>query len=67
MPLLLQSIANIGQPKTKNYPLRSGLILRQARKLGAVQLGFSGGEPMLRKDLVELLREAQRLGFTPNV
>ena len=33
-------------------------VLRQARKLGAVQLGFSGGEPMLRKDLVELLREA---------
>ena len=42
-------------------------VLRQARKLGAVQLGFSGGEPMLRKDLVELLREAQRLGFYTNL
>ena len=42
-------------------------VLRQARKLGAVQLGFSGGEPLLRKDLAELLREAQRLGFYTNL
>jgi len=25
-------------------------VLREAREMGAVQLGFSGGEPLLRKD-----------------
>ena len=42
-------------------------VLRQARKLGAVQLGFSGGEPLLRRDLVELLQEAKDLGFYTNL
>ena len=42
-------------------------VLSQARKLGAVQLGFSGGEPLLRHDLVDLLREANRLGFYTNL
>ena len=42
-------------------------VLSQARKLGAVQLGFSGGEPLLRQDLVDLLREANRLGFYTNL
>ena len=36
--------------------------LRQARELGAAQLGFSGGEPLLRRDLVELIRAAHELG-----
>ena len=26
-------------------------VLREARELGAVQLGFSGGEPLVRDDL----------------
>ena len=30
-------------------------VLRQARKLGAVQLGFSGGEPLVRPDLAVLI------------
>ena len=30
-------------------------VMRQARKLGAVQLGFSGGEPLVRTDLEELV------------
>ena len=41
--------------------------MRQARKLGAVQLGFSGGEPLLRPDLEELIREAKSLGFYCNL
>jgi pyrroloquinoline quinone biosynthesis protein E len=41
--------------------------LRDARKLGAVQLGFSGGEPMLRPDLEELVAEASSLGYYTNL
>ena len=32
-------------------------VLREGRELGALQLGFSGGEPMLRDDLEELVEE----------
>lgn len=42
-------------------------VLGEARELGAVQLGFSGGEPLLRKDFEELLGEAKRLGFYTNL
>ena len=42
-------------------------VMRQARKLGAVQLGFSGGEPLVRKDLEELIIEAKSLGFYINL
>jgi pyrroloquinoline quinone biosynthesis protein E len=30
-------------------------VLKQARKLGSVQLGLSGGEPLLRKDLLTII------------
>jgi pyrroloquinoline quinone biosynthesis protein E len=40
-------------------------ILGEARALGAVQLGFSGGEPLLREDLEELVAHARGLGSTP--
>lgn len=42
-------------------------VLREARALGSVQLGFSGGEPMLRPDLEELVEEADKLGFYTNL
>ena len=42
-------------------------VLRQARELGSVQCGFSGGEPMLRDDLEVLVAEAHRLGFYSNL
>jgi len=31
-------------------------VLKQSREMGAVQLGFSGGEPLLRSDLTELVQ-----------
>ncbi len=34
---------------------------------GSVQLGFSGGEPLTRKDLPELIRAARDLGFYTNL
>jgi len=42
-------------------------VLAQARKLGAVQLGFSGGEPLTRKDLMELVQHARELGYYSNL
>ncbi len=42
-------------------------VLRQARKLGAAQLGFSGGEPLVRQDLEILIAEARRLGYYTNL
>lgn len=42
-------------------------VMRQARKLGAVQLGFSGGEPMVRQDIIELVAEAVKMGYYCNL
>lgn len=42
-------------------------VMQQARELGAVQLGFSGGEPLVRPDLEILVEEATRLGFYCNL
>ncbi|MBB3219216.1 pyrroloquinoline quinone biosynthesis protein E [Massilia umbonata] len=42
-------------------------VMRQARQLGAAQLGFSGGEPLVRDDLEELVGEGRRLGFYTNL
>jgi len=38
-------------------------VLRQARALGVLQLGLSGGEPLVRRDLEVLSAEARALGF----
>jgi PqqA peptide cyclase len=41
-------------------------VMREARALGAAQLGFSGGEPLLRDDDLDILvAEARQLGFIP--
>jgi PqqA peptide cyclase len=42
-------------------------VLREARALGAVQLGLSGGEPLARDDLEVLVAEAHALGFYINL
>ena len=42
-------------------------VLTQARKMGAVQLGFSGGEPLTRQDLPELVKHARELGYYSNL
>jgi len=42
-------------------------VLREARVLGAVQLGLSGGEPLLREDLEALVAEAHALGYYINL
>ncbi|MEM3445973.1 MAG: radical SAM protein [Candidatus Korarchaeum sp.] len=42
-------------------------VLRILRDLGVPQVTFTGGEPTLREDLVELVEEAQRLGIVSGV
>src|SRR5437868_12473227 len=34
-------------------------VLREATELGVLQVGFSGGEPLVRRDLAELVRGAR--------
>lgn len=41
--------------------------LREARKMGALQLGISGGEPLLRDDIEEIVVEANKLGYYSNL
>lgn len=42
-------------------------VFRQAREMGAAQLGFSGGEPLVRQDLAELIAGARGLGYYTNL
>jgi len=42
-------------------------ILDQAAALGVVQVHFSGGEPLLRKDIVQIIRKARDLNFYTNL
>jgi len=42
-------------------------VFREGRAMGAVQLGLSGGEPLLRDDLEVLVAEARKLGFYINL
>src|SRR6266446_7065865 len=56
--------ANTGQELGTDDWMR---VLREARALGAVQLGLSGGEPLTRDDLEPIVAEAHRLGFYTNL
>ncbi len=42
-------------------------VFREARTMGATQLGLSGGEPLVRRDLEVLIKEARALGFYTNL
>jgi PqqA peptide cyclase len=42
-------------------------VLEEARQLGSVQLGLSGGEPLVRDDLETIVAAAHRLGFYTNL
>jgi len=53
---------------TQELPTSEWLrVLHEARALGSVQLGLSGGEPLLRDDLEEITAEAHRLGYYINL
>ncbi len=42
-------------------------IIQRFHELGVPQVTFTGGEPTLREDLVELVAEAQRLGMVSGI
>lgn len=42
-------------------------VLREAAALGIMHAGFSGGEPLLRRDLAELIAAARRSGLYTNL
>ena len=42
-------------------------VLAEARELGVLQLHLSGGEPLQRRDLADIVAEAHRLGFYSNL
>jgi pyrroloquinoline quinone biosynthesis protein E len=42
-------------------------VLDEARELGVLQLHLSGGEPLARRDLVELVTHARKLGLYTNL
>ena len=42
-------------------------VLTDAREMGATQLGFSGGEPLVRKDLETLIAHGRKLGYYTNL
>ena len=42
-------------------------VFTEARELGVLQLHLSGGEPLLRQDIVELARAAHELGLYTNL
>lgn len=42
-------------------------VFRQSRDLGAVQLGISGGEPLMRDDVEIMVSEANQMGYYVNL
>jgi pyrroloquinoline quinone biosynthesis protein E len=42
-------------------------VIRDAAALGALQIGFSGGEPLVRRDLAELVRAAREANLYTNL
>ena len=42
-------------------------VLREGRAMGAIQLGLSGGEPLMRDDLEIIIAEARKLGYYSNL
>ncbi len=42
-------------------------VFREATELGVLQVGFSGGEPLVRRDLAELVRDAREARLYTNL
>src|SRR5215211_7402269 len=55
--------ANNGELTTEEWKR----VIREAAALGVLQIGFSGGEPLARRDLVELIRAAREAKLYTNL
>src|SRR5438132_4058732 len=42
-------------------------VIREAAELGILQIGFSGGEPLVRRDLAEMVRAAREANLYTNL
>jgi MoaA/NifB/PqqE/SkfB family radical SAM enzyme len=42
-------------------------LLRQLRDLGITKVGLNGGEPLLRKEIIDIVSEISRLGMSPAI
>jgi pyrroloquinoline quinone biosynthesis protein E len=42
-------------------------VIREAATIGVLQVGFSGGEPLVRRDLHQLVAEAHNAGLYTNL
>jgi PqqA peptide cyclase len=58
-----QTTANNGELTTDEWKR----IIRDAAALGVLQIGFSGGEPLVRRDLAELVRAAREANLYTNL
>jgi pyrroloquinoline quinone biosynthesis protein E len=54
---------NTGELTTEEW----SRVIRDAAALGVLQIGFSGGEPLARRDLVELIRVAREAKLYTNL
>src|ERR1700757_333800 len=55
--------ANNGELTTEEWKH----VIREAAALGVLQIGFSGGEPLSRRDLAELIRAAREANLYTNL
>ncbi len=59
--------ASIYEGETE-LPLKTVLsVLEEAAELGVRHVSFTGGEPLLRRDMLEILEMAKDMGFSVNV
>jgi PqqA peptide cyclase len=58
---------NLGDYRDELTTAQWQRVLVQAQELGVLQLHFSGGEPLLRRDLVTLVDSAHELGLYTNL
>ena len=58
-----QAAASNGELTTEEWKR----VIREAAALGVLQIGFSGGEPLARRDLAELIRAAREAKLYTNL
>src|SRR5437660_11463164 len=59
----VHATANNGELTTEEWKR----VIREAAALGVLQIGFSGGEPLARRDLAELVRAAREAKLYTNL
>ncbi len=63
-PVVLKSVTAVTAELTTDEWRR---VIREAAALGVLQIGFSGGEPLARRDLADLVRAAREANLYTNL